>query len=568
MPITYHKTNNYLTFFSYINGNNICESNPRGVTMNSKSLLFSFSILLIAGLTACSPVAAPATSNLGPGATTAPGVSEPAITTPPLASVSLQAIQQEYEKIYQKVLPSVVNVVVIESATSSSGAVPNSPFGQPNGSQPRATALGSGFLWDTEGHIVTNNHVVNGAASIMVTFADGISKPATVVGTDVNSDLAVIKVEPSTKYVPLQLTDSSSIKIGQIAIAIGEPAGLQGSMAVGIISGLGRSLGVDTTTNSGINFSIPGIIQTDAPISPGNSGGPLVDISGQLIGVTTAIESPSQGYNSIGYAIPANIVKRVVPALISKGSYEHPWLGITGRSMSTEVAQAMKLNPDQRGVLVIDIDPNGPSAKVGLQVSNNQATIYGQSVEVGGDIIIKIDGQLVNNFEDLASYLELNGEVGKPIQLTLLSSGKEVQVNVTLMARPATRATQQPAAAPQNTASRSWLGITGMTLNDAIITAMSLPSGTSGVLIVDVSANSPSSKAGLKAGTTSFTYNGQQIMIGGDVITKFDNVVITSMGQLRSIIAGAQPGSSIKLEIIRNGKTQVVNVTLEAAPVQ
>lgn len=535
--------------------------------MKSRSLLFSLSILIIAGLTACSPAATPIPSNLAPTATNTPATAAIPSSTPLLSNPSLESLQEAYEKIYEKVLPSVVNIEVVESSQSLASSL---PFQLPNDIQPQQpqTALGSGFVWDTEGHIVTNNHVVEGAQSIMVTFADGRSKRATVVGTDKDSDLAVIKVDASSSLIPIQVTDSSKVKIGQIAIAIGEPAGLQGSMTVGIISGLGRSLGVDSTTSSGIGFSIPDIIQTDAPISPGNSGGPLVDINGQLIGVTTAIESPAQGYTNIGYVVPSLIVQKVVPVLIAKGSYEHAWLGITGRSMTTEMAEAMKLDPDQRGVLVVDIDPNGPAVKAGLKASHDETTIYGRTVEIGGDIIISIDGQPVKDFEDLAAYLARYGEVGKTIQLTVLRNGKEVQASVTLMARPTTKVTQQATTSPRNTLAKVWLGITGITLNDQINSAMSLPQGTKGVLVVGVSENSPASKAGLRMGNKPFTYNGEQIMIGGDVITKFDNVVITNMVQLRSIIASMQPDSKVKLEIIREGKSQVINVTLEASPNQ
>jgi serine protease Do len=535
--------------------------------MRFKKQLLTLSILLIAGLTACSANATTATTQANQilGATTAPAASAPALQSP-----SLESLQQAYEKIYETVLPSVVNIVVTEKAQTSSSSIPNLPFDLPNDNQPqgRQIALGSGFIWDTNGYIVTNNHVVDGAESIMVTFADGTSKRATLVGTDVDSDLAVIKAEAANKLIPLQLADSTKVKIGQIAIAIGEPAGLAGSMTVGIISGLGRSLEVGSTSPTGAGFTIPDVIQTDAPISPGNSGGPLVDISGRLIGVTTAIESPSQGYTSIGYVIPSVIVQKVVPVLISKGSYEHAWLGISGRSMTTEIAEAMKLNPDQRGALVITVDSNGPSAKAGLQGSSNETTIYGRTVEIGGDIITKLDGQMVKEFEDLAAYLARYGDVGKTVQVTVLRNGKEIQLPVILMARPASKKTTQPTATPQNTTVKSWLGITGMTMNNEIAAAMSIPTDTNGVLIIKVSDNSPASKAGLKSGTKSFTYNGTEVMIGGDVITKLDNISITNMGQLRSMLVNAEPGTKIKLEILRDNKTQSITVTLEAAPAQ
>ena len=247
--------------------------------------------------------------------------------------------------------------------------------------------------------------------------------------------------------------------------------------------------------------------------------------------------------------------------MISKGSYEHAWLGITGRSMTTEIAEAMKLNPDQRGALVVEVDPNGPSAKAGLKASNDEITLYGQTVEIGGDIIIDIDGYPIKEFEDLAAYLARYGEVGKTVQLTVLRNGKEMKVSVTLMARPTSKSIQQ-------TTTKSWLGITGITLDAELISAMSLPEGTKGVLTIEVNENSPASKAGIRAGTKAYTYKGEKIKIGGDIITKFDNINITTIGQLRSIIENVQPGTKVKLEVIRDGKTQVIEVTLEANPTQ
>jgi serine protease Do len=532
--------------------------------MKNKILMFPITFLLLAALTACSA----ATATTAPAAqvqTNAPAVSVPALESP-----SLESLQQAYEKVYQAVLPSVVNITVTQKGQTTVTTNPANPFDAPDQNAPEGqpSALGSGFVWDTSGNIVTNNHVVEGAETIMVTFSDGTSKTATLVGADLASDLAVIKVEPTTKLIPVQLTDSTQVKIGQIAIAIGQPFGLQGTMTVGIISGLGRSLPVDSTIDGGGSYTIPDVIQTDAPINPGNSGGVLVDISGKLIGVTTAIESPVRGNAGIGYVVPSVIVQKVVPALISKGSYQHAWLGITGRSMSVELAKAMNLNPDQRGALVIKVTADGPAQKAGILGSNNEATIYGTTTEIGGDIITKVEGQPINEFEDLAAYLARFGEVGKTILVTVLRDGKEMQLSATLQARPATpTATPVPTAAPGKISGKSWLGITGITLNSEIATAMSLTKDTTqGVLVVEVSKDSPADKAGLIGGSTPLTLNGEQIMIGGDIITKLDNIAITTMGQLRSMLTAGEPGTKIKLEIIRNNKTQIVEVTLEAVP--
>jgi S1-C subfamily serine protease len=528
--------------------------------MKNNILLFPLTVLLLVALTACS--ATPTTALATQAPTTAPAVSVPALESP-----SLEGLQQAYEKVYQAVLPSVVNIMVTQKVQTSVATNPGNPFGSPDPNQPQGqpNALGSGFVWDSAGHIVTNNHVVEGADTIMVTFSDGTSKPAKLVGVDLDSDLAVIKVEDSAKLTPIQLADSTQVKIGQIAIAIGQPFGLQGTMTVGIISGLGRSLPVDSTAQDGAGYTIPDVIQTDAPINPGNSGGVLVDISGKLIGVTTAIESPVRGNAGIGYVVPSIIVQKVVPDLISKGSYLHAWLGITGRSMTAELAQAMKLNPDQRGALVIKVQVNGPADKAAIHGSDNETTIYGSKIEIGGDIITKVDGQTINEFEDLAAYLARYGEVGKTVPMTVLRGGKEVQLSVTLEARPATTTTA-PTAVPGKVSGKSWLGINGLTLSSEIASAMSLNKDAQGVLIIDVTKDSPADKAGLKGGSKPFSLNGREVMVGGDVITKVDNTVITNMNQLRSILATAEPGTKLKLEILRDNKTQTIEVTLEASP--
>ena len=213
-------------------------------------------------------------------------------------------------------------------------------FNLPQGQQPQQqyqSALGSGFVWDQNGDIVTNNHVVSGADKIEVTFSDGTIVPATLVGADPDSDLAVIKVDvPADKLHPVQLGDSSAVKVGQLAIAIGNPFGLEGTMTTGIISAVGRSL--PANDNSTQSYTIPDVIQTDAPINPGNSGGVLVDVQGQVLGVTSAIESPVRASAGVGFAIPSAIVNNVVPALIKDGKYVHSWLGISGTTLVPDLA--------------------------------------------------------------------------------------------------------------------------------------------------------------------------------------------------------------------------------------
>jgi 2-alkenal reductase len=274
-----------------------------------------------------------------------------------------------------------------------------------------------------------------------VTFWDDTVATAKLVGADPNSDLAVIQVNvPTSKLTPVQLTDSTKVKVGQLAIAIGNPFGLQGTMTQGIISGLSRTLpvGLDNqSTQQGPTYSIPDIIQTDAAINPGNSGGVLVDDQGNLIGVTAAIASSAGSNSGVGFAIPSAIVEKVVPSLINTGTYQHPWLGISGTTLTSDLAQAMNLSQSQQGSLVIDVTPNGPADRAGLRGSGQSATINGHQTPIGGDIITAINGQPVKTSEEMASYLFDRTQVGQTASLTILRSGHEQQVKVTLGVLPA-----------------------------------------------------------------------------------------------------------------------------------
>ena len=353
-------------------------------------------------------------------------------------ATSLDALQNTYEQIYQKVNPSVVNIQVVEQ---SSGGT-NGGFGFNNPQfQPAQQALGSGFVWDTAGHIVTNNHVVTGATSITVTFWDGTQVSAQLVGADPNSDLAVIQVNvPASKLVPVQLADSTKVVVGQLAIAIGNPFGLQGTMTQGVISGLSRSLpvGLDNqNSQQGSIYSIPDIIQTDASINPGNSGGVLVDDQGNLIGVTAAIESQSGSSAGIGFVIPSSIVAKVVPSLINSGTYNHASLGITSTNITPEIARAMSLTQNQQGALIVDVTPNGPADKAGLIGSNRAIMVNRQQTPIGGDVITAINGQPLKSSDELGSYLFDNTQVGQTLTLTILRNGHNKQVKVTLGVLPA-----------------------------------------------------------------------------------------------------------------------------------
>jgi 2-alkenal reductase len=282
---------------------------------------------------------------------------------------------------------------------------------------------GSGFVYDSSGHIVTNNHVVEGAEQFEVVFGNGERSIANVVGTDVDSDLAVIRaVDLPASATPLVLGDSSQIEVGQVVVAIGNPFGEQSSMSMGIISGLGRSLASQRP-----GFSLPQVIQTDAPINPGNSGGPLFNLNGQVVGVNSAIRSTTGVNSGVGFSIPINAVRRIVPSLISTGRYAYPYLGVGVLPQGIDLATKEQLGLSQTtGAYLTDIQPNSPAERAGL---------IGQRGP-GGDLIIAINGQAVLEFNDLLSYLVFETEVGSSVDLLVLRNGREQVITVVLGERP------------------------------------------------------------------------------------------------------------------------------------
>jgi 2-alkenal reductase len=354
-------------------------------------------------------------------------------TAPAQAQVTgaLAEYQTAFMQVYDRVNPSVVNIDVQVGNVSTGSNTPtqdNNPFSSPQVPQ---EGLGSGFVWDAQGHIVTNNHVVENASRVTVTFADGSSVEAQVVGTDPESDLAVLKVDvPAAQLHPVKIADSNAVKVGQVAIAIGDPYGLSGTMTQGIVSALSRSLPVSSDTTGSGSYTIPDIIQTDAAINPGNSGGVLVNIEGEVIGVTAAIRSGSGSNSGIGFVIPSNIVSKVVPALIKDGKVEHPRIGISGTTVTLDIAKSLGLPEGQRGVLVVDVLQNGPAEKAGLQGAGSQANDSG--LPTSGDVITAIDGHSVNTFEDLTSYLFTNTQAGQTVTLSILRQGREQTVQLTL----------------------------------------------------------------------------------------------------------------------------------------
>ena len=320
--------------------------------------------------------------------------------------------------IFNKVEDSVVQITT---------SVPPSTIPNPDRQQENRTALGSGFVYDNNGHIVTNNHVVANARIVDITFIDGNRYTANVTGRDVYSDLAVLKIVENFTQAelapPLTLGNSSELKVGDQVVAIGNPFGLEGSITAGIVSQTGRLLPLEQT-----GFSVPNAIQTDALINPGNSGGPLLNMKAEIIGVNTAGIFPG----NIGFAVPSNAVKRIVPILIETGNYTHPWLGMTGGPVTSDVAQRERLERNFKGIIVDTIVKNSPADKAGINGSiTNQ---YGE--RLGGDIITAVDGNPVVRMEDLISYLETEKSVNQNMTLTVHKDGKTIDKQITIGQRP------------------------------------------------------------------------------------------------------------------------------------
>jgi S1-C subfamily serine protease len=285
---------------------------------------------------------------------------------------------------------------------------------------------GSGFVVDDKGLILTNNHVVENAESLEVTLADQSKVPAKLVGRDPNNDVAVIRIAaPREKLTPLRLGDSAQLLVGQMAIAIGNPFGLDRTITRGVVSAVGRSLKSET------GRQIRNMIQTDAAINPGNSGGPLLNSRGEVIGINTAIFTPSGGSVGIGFAVPVNTVKKVLPQLIARGRASHPWLGIGGMDINPTVVKALSL-PVKEGVIIGQVAPNGPAARAGLRGSQRRVRVGNYMVNVGGDIIQALDGERIATMDDVTAFLDDRKRVGDEVTVEALRDGKLLAVTVRL----------------------------------------------------------------------------------------------------------------------------------------
>lgn len=455
----------------------------------------------------------------------------PPVAVPP--GLDQQVSQDALVRLYESVHDGVVSIRVLTE---------------------EGTAQGSGFVIDDAGHIVTNYHVIENLTDLEVAFASGYKAHGEVIGTDIDSDLAIVKVDaPAEEIHPLVMGDSKQVQIGQTVVAIGNPFGLEGTMTTGIISAVGRSLPADETSLQ--SYTIPDIIQTDAPINPGNSGGILMDVQGQVLGVTSAIESPVRANAGVGFAIPAAIVKNVVPALIKDGKYVHSWLGISGTTLVPDQAKAMKLDASQRGALVEEVMPGSPAEKAGLRGSNQQVTIDGQPANVGGDVITAIDNQKVLRMDDLIAYLAGSTKVDQKVTLTILRDGKQQTLDVTLAARPTTRE-----RANDNSVRGVRLGIAGTTVNEAIAKEMQLPSGQQGVIVEEVQPGSLAESAGLRGGDKTITLDGQQVNVGGDVITAVNGQPVNSIEELKAALSQLFSNQDLTLTVLRAGAETDITV--------
>jgi len=386
-------------------------------------------LMLTLAILACSAndlvllVDAPATPMVATAVRAAPSATPLSIAAAPTAAPSTSAspaVIDSSEQLYIDLYKRVSNAIVFIRIYNNAG---------------RSLGSGSGFVIDTKGYIVTNNHVVRGAADIEVAFTSGLKTRGKVLGTDATADIAVIKVDvPPDQLTIVALGESDKVQVGQKVIAIGNPFGLRSSMSLGIISGLGRTLQGDTQTTAGASFSAPDILQTDAAINPGNSGGPLLNLKGEVIGVNKAIVSQTGENSGVGFAVSSNTVKKIVPSLISEGKYVYPYLGVTStEDLSLREVELLNL-PRTTGVYITSVVPGGPADKAGLKAGSRNTSAQG--VLSGGDLVIAIDGIEVKTFSDLMSYLVNKTSVGQTVKLTLLRDGKQMDVNVTLTARP------------------------------------------------------------------------------------------------------------------------------------
>jgi S1-C subfamily serine protease len=339
------------------------------------------------------------------------------------AEAPANALEAQVVEVYETAGPAVVNITTLVIAYDF--------FMRPI---PQEGGTGSGFVYDSEGHIVTNYHVVENAEELSVRLADGEVYPAELVGVDPSNDLAVIRIEADDLPQPLVLSDSDDLRVGEFVMAIGNPFGQAGTLTVGVISALGRII------ESPDGRFIGEAIQTDAAINPGNSGGPLLDLRGRVIGVNSQIISPSRASAGIGFAVPSNTVHRVVPQLIAQGRYSHPWLGVGPISLTPEVARVLRQAemevPVDEGLVVLEVAPGGPADQADIRGPEQVVQVENARIPVGMDIIVAVNGEPLTSLRELTVYLETETQVGDTVEVTIIRDGEEQSVRVTLAERP------------------------------------------------------------------------------------------------------------------------------------
>ena len=346
------------------------------------------------------------------------------------AELIVAAQEKVFVDTYKKVVPSIVQIRTSRKIDDPLQSMPFNFEGQPDDLFQRSG--GSGFVWDERGHIVTNHHVVVDVDRVTVMFYDGTEYDAELLGSDPDSDLAVLSVNyvgeiPSA----VAIGHSGDVDVGQIAIAIGSPFGQDFSITSGIISAVGR-----TIRSGNSPFSIPKVLQTDAPINPGNSGGPLLNRVGEVVGVNTQIMSSTGASSGIGFAVPVDAAKRVIPELISKGTYKYSWLGISGTSLTPDIVKLMELEEKTNGALVVEVMPDGPADLGGLRPSDTVVTVEGLDYRLGGDIIVGVDGTVIVDMDQLISYLIENTQASDSVDIEVIRDGLIEIVTVVLGERP------------------------------------------------------------------------------------------------------------------------------------
>ncbi len=402
--------------------------------MKSKRILIGFTVLLFAAL-ACQVGNAPILSSQQGAPQASPAPAQPTQSAPlQVQAPNNPAVQQDaLMTLYQQTIPGVVTILV----TTSQGA-----------------ALGSGFVYDAQGHIVTNDHVVQGAQNnkVEVDFKSGVKTYGTVIGTDPDSDLAIIKVDPAAVELhPLPIGDSGALKVGQTVVAIGNPFGENGTMTVGVVSGLNRIVSslhnLPGSNSNGQTYAAGDFVQTDAAINAGNSGGPLLNLNGQVVGIVesdatnsfTATGGPIS--SGVGFAVSSNMLKRVAPLLIRNGKVDYPYLGISfyvdplteSSGLTLNVIQALGLT-QQTGAYVVAVETGGPADQAGIKGGSQSTSIQG--LKAGGDLIIALDGQPVLQYDDLLAYLIVNKSPGDKVVITVLRGSQKQDITVTLGKRP------------------------------------------------------------------------------------------------------------------------------------